>query len=102
MDRDQDTSDPLNLDAWFAAMSERLITPPSSGEPEPELLVTEHAMYIPVSDELLMDCGAMPDTREHKPIPWRTRLRWRLGEKRERTAELAYRLIAGHDVPEPD
>lgn len=69
---------------------------------EPELLVTEHALVIPIPEEFLMDCGTIPDTREHKPIPWRTRLRWRLGERREKAAELAYRLIAGHDVPERD
>ncbi len=37
-----------------------------------------------------------------KPVPRRTRLRWRLGAQRERAAELAYRLVSGHDVPESD
>lgn len=70
--------------------------------PDPELLVTKHAAYIPVSDELLMDMGVIPDTRERKPVPRRTRLRWWLSARRERAAEAAYRLIAGHDVPEQD
>jgi hypothetical protein len=68
----------------------------------PELLVTKHAMTLPVSEELLMDCGAIPDTRERKPIARRARLRWWLSGRRERAAELAYRVIAGHDVPEED
>lgn len=39
-----------------------------------------------------------PGTR--KPVPYRTRLRWKLAGWRERAAELAYRMVSGHDVPE--
>jgi hypothetical protein len=73
--------------------------------PQPEYLIPpafKHSAIVEVSEALLMDCGAIPDTREHKPIPWRTRFRWWRGEKRERAAELAYRAIAGHDAPEQD
>ncbi len=33
------------------------------------------------------------------PAPWHARVRGRVNRARQRTAELAYRLIAGHDVP---
>jgi hypothetical protein len=52
------------------------------------------------SDEMLMDCGVIPDTRPKVKYPWRSRLRWRFAEARERLASRAYRLIAGYDVPE--
>ncbi len=71
-------------------------------QPEPGLAVTKNAAYLEVSEELLMDFGVIPDTREHKPIPRRKRFRWWLSARRERAAELAYQLIAGHDVPESD
>ena len=69
-------------------------------EDEPELHVTKHSAYVMVSNELLMDMGVIPDTRPPPPpIPWRRRLRWRWYDKRDRLAERAYRLIAGHDPP---
>jgi hypothetical protein len=52
--------------------------------------------YIEVSDELLMDCGAIPDTRpKPPPLPWRWRLRNRISDLRERAARRAYKIIAG-------
>lgn len=72
-------------------------------EPGPELLVTKHTAHILVSEEMLMDCGVIPDTRPPPPpVPWRRRLRWRLADARERAAALAYRLISGHSLPEDD
>lgn len=101
MDRDQLASGPLNLGAWLAEMSEGLITP-AAPEPDGYMIppALKHSIMIQVSEELLMDTGVIPDTREHKSILWRTRLRWRLSDGRERAAELAYRLIAGHDMPD--
>lgn len=69
---------------------------------EPELLIQKHVCYIEVSNDLLMEYGVIPDTREHRPIPRRTRLRWWLAGQRERAACLAYRLIAGYGPPEGD
>ena len=58
--------------------------------------------YILVSEELLMDCGAIPDTREYKPVhlPWRWHLHMKIGNWRERIAYRAFRVIAGYEVPE--
>ncbi len=81
--------------------------PPCAGDPvnpfsQVALDARKQVSYIEVPDELLMDAGLIPDTREHKPVPWRMRLRWKLGGWRERAAELAYRMVSGHDVPESD
>jgi hypothetical protein len=107
MSPEQDTPAPEGFMTFTDVLNERLagaLTGLRSGQEEtggqPELLVTKHAVMLPVSEELLMDCGAIPDTRERKPISRRTLRRWRLSARRERLAELAYRLIAGHDVPE--
>ena len=54
-----------------------------------------NAAYIEVSNELLMDCGVIPDTRERKPIPWRWRAKWKIRAWRESAARVAYRAIAG-------
>ena len=64
----------------------------------PPLLAAE----IFISEELLMGYGAIPDTRQHKPIPWRTRLRWRITDYRFALAGFAYRLIARQDLPGDD
>jgi hypothetical protein len=37
----------------------------------------------------------IPDTREHKPLPWRWRLKQRIQGARTRLAEIAYRVVAG-------
>ena len=85
--------------AWFEQSAE----PAGADDPARQLLAaTKQVSYIEVPNELLMDWGLIPDTREHKPVPRRTRLRWWLGTQRERAAELAYRLVSGHDVPESD
>jgi hypothetical protein len=54
-----------------------------------------NAAYIEVSNELLMDCGVIPDTRERRPIPWRWRAKSKIREWRESAARVAYRAIAG-------
>lgn len=52
---------------------------------------------IVVPDELLMDYGLIPDTRPKPPPPsWRTRLRRKLGDWRERAARRAFKAIAGY------
>lgn len=71
-------------------------------DPE-ELLITKHVAYLQVPEELLMDCGVIPDTRPPRPPPSRrTRFRWWRAAARDRLARRAYRVIAGEDVPEPD
>lgn len=52
---------------------------------------------VVVPNEMLMDAGIIPDTRPKPPPPtWRTRLRWKRGEWRERAARRAYKIIAGY------
>lgn len=65
-----------------------------------EMTVTKSAAWLQVPDELLMDAGVIPDTRVHRPPSLRARARYRMAATRERAARLAYRLIAGYDVPE--
>lgn len=46
-----------------------------------ELRVRKIHYFAPVSEELLMEYGLIPDTRPvPPPPPWRRRLRWRLTE----------------------
>lgn len=71
--------------------------------PDPELLITKHAMVMEIPEELLMDMGVIPDTRPApKPVGWRRRLRWWFAAKRISVGGWAYRRIAGQDVPEDD
>lgn len=57
--------------------------------------------YIDVPVELLMDMGAIPDTRPPRPpLPWRWRLRNRVAGWREKLAYRAFRAIAGYDAPD--
>lgn len=57
--------------------------------------------HISVPDELLMDCGVIPDTRPPRPpLPWRWRLRNRVASVREKLAYRAFRAIAGYDAPD--
>ena len=73
--------------------------------------IDDHAFMVPEalrSDLLKVALETSLVTREwydtpagaRKPVPWRMRLRWKLGYWRESAAELAYRLISGHGVPE--
>jgi hypothetical protein len=65
-----------------------------------DMTVRKSAAWLLVPDELLMDAGAIPDTRVRRPLSLRARARYRVAATRERAARLAYRLIAGYDVPE--
>jgi hypothetical protein len=72
-------------------------------EPEPELIVHKVTGYVVASEELLMDCGVIPDTRPPPPpTPWRVKLRRRVWAWRDAAATWAYRRISGHDVEPPD
>jgi len=52
------------------------------------LRAVKRTSYIQVSDEVLMDAGLIPDTRDPLPRPsWRTRLRWWVEVQRERLGE---------------
>lgn len=62
--------------------------------------ITKLSAVIPVSDELLMDMGMLPDTRVRKPLPWRWRMRNRVSGWREKLACWAYKAIAGYEVPD--
>jgi hypothetical protein len=79
-------------DSWEA--------PPSS---EQLLIPRKMAVQVPISNELLMDYGVIPDTRPPPPpLPWRMRLRWKWSGARDWLAERAYRLISGRDMPGGD
>lgn len=75
---------------------------------EPELIVRKASAYIQIPPELAMDMGLMTEEEAKamgwKPpdpivIPWRTRLRWRIGEWRGRVA-LAWSVLRGVDIHE--
>lgn len=96
---------PLDLiDAWHAGTwppqpveptGDGFLVPPGFGE---ELRDALEAMVL----SRLATGGGVFVTREHKPVPRRTRLRWWRARQRENLASLAYRLIAGQDVPGGD
>lgn len=68
----------------------------------PPLHVYRHAMYLPVSEDLLMDEGVIPDTRPPLKVGWRTRFRWWLSSSRERFGRWLGGKIAGVDLTDRD
>lgn len=75
--------------------------PQQTTEP-PRITVHKVEGYIPISEELLMDEGAIPDTRPKVKIRWRTRLRWRVNHGRERFGLWAYWKITGDRIRTDD
>lgn len=70
---------------------------------EPELTVHKASAYVPISDELAMEYGLIPDTRPPLPPPsLRTRLRWRISALRERLAGWLCRVVAGYEMDHRD
>lgn len=94
-------------EAWFTAQVRGTAPePPPSGFLVPpgldgEVLMRKLSACIEVSDELLMDYGAIPDTRPPYRPPWRTRLRWKTDRWRTRAARRAYKIIDG-DWPDDE
>lgn len=75
------------------------------------LTVVQHAAYLPMSIEMLLDSGAITEdearARGWTPtppvkIPWRTRLRWRWQSWRERAGRRIGGWIAGGDLRDDD
>ena len=67
-----------------------------------DVTIVKSAAYLPISNELAMEYGLIPDTRPPAPpIPWWRRLRYRTWRWRDAAALKLYRLVAGHD-PEVD
>lgn len=64
----------------------------------PHLTIHKTAAYMPVSEDVLMDEGVIPDTRPPVKIRWRTRLRWRTTTARERLGLWAYWVITGDRI----
>ena len=64
------------------------------------------SVILPVSEEMPMDCGVIPDTRPRPVLSRRERFAiWRRRKTdgaRMAVAGRAYRLISGEDVPEPE
>lgn len=96
-----------DVDAWFAEQADALgdysfARPRPPGDPvnafsQASLDARKLSSVVVVPNELLMDAGIIPDTRPKPPPPsWRTRLRRKRGEWRERAARHAYKVIAGY------
>jgi hypothetical protein len=70
-------------------------------EPSPldALLIRKASAIIEVPVDLLMDTGAIPDTRVPNK-PYRPPLRQRIQAWRERIAYRAFKAIAGYGVPD--
>lgn len=66
------------------------------------LVVTKYSGYLVASDDVLMDAGAIPDTRPPVRTPWHRRLRWRWQAWRERAGRKVGGWIAGVDLSERD
>jgi len=96
----QDARNPVA--GWFTDGARELGPDPFGvawGAPA-DLTVRKLSAIVDVSDELLMDMGAIPDTRPPRPpLPWKRRMRNRAAGWRERLAGRAYKIIAGYDVP---
>jgi hypothetical protein len=85
---------------------EAISAQPEDGHLVPPLLADQVTGYITVSNEMLMDCGVIPDTRPRPVLTRRERFaRWRrekAASARMAVAGRAYRLISGEDVPEQE
>jgi hypothetical protein len=67
----------------------------------PEMTVQKMSAYIPVSYELMMDAGAIPDTRPpRKPLTRRERFRWWRSGLRDRFATWLYERVSGDKFPD--
>lgn len=66
------------------------------------IIVEKVGAHIPVSDDLLMDTGVIPDTRPPVHIPWWRRAHWRIQAWRERVGRKVGGWIAGVDLSDPD
>lgn len=65
---------------------------------QPRLDVQVISGFVPVSTEMLMDAGVIPDTRPPVVVPWRFRVRWRWQAWRERVGRAVGTWIAGTDI----
>lgn len=102
------------LDAYLAERIGPLLAEPAPGVADPGHLVPpvmvenmhKLSVILPVSEEMLMDCGVIPDTRPRPVLTRRQRFaRWRRRKTegaRMAVAGRTYRLISGEDVPEPE
>jgi hypothetical protein len=64
--------------------------------------VKKIAYTIPISTEMAMDCGLIPDTREPVKISRRRQWRWRFGDWRWRRRMRLASWVAGFDVENRD
>lgn len=74
---------------------------PAATAEGPRIEVKKIAAYFPMSNELAMEYGLIPDTRPPVVIPWRRRVRW-AAQARVRRARLRVgSWVAGEDL-DPD
>jgi len=72
---------------------------------KPVITAFKASAYLPVSKELLMDEGVIPDTRPKTEPPkttWRPRFYWWRQRMKERLAFWLFEKLAGYPVPDPD
>jgi len=99
------------LSDYLRESYERLTENPdwnSHGVQHPYIAAKKISAIIPVSQEMLMDVGAIPDSRpkiEHPKHPkptWRPRFYcWRSRQK-ERLTYWLFEKLMGYPVPDPD
>jgi len=89
----------LQYEALWATVSMDLVDSYEKVLADEFTVVKTPVACLPISDEMAMEYGLIPDTRPpYVPPRWRTRLRWRIADLRERAAVNLYRLAAGHDI----
>jgi hypothetical protein len=98
---------PNPIDEWLREVAAKLSADQPEGRdlaynPAPELTVHKSFGFVTLSNDLLMDVGAIPDTRPPVHIPWRRRLRRRLNAWREQVGRKVGGWIAGVDLSDPD
>lgn len=74
---------------------------PAAPQPEPMFDVKYYAAHIPVSNELLMDYGLLPDTRPPTVYTRRQHLRWAAQARVRRIRLRLGSWVAGEDL-DPD
>jgi hypothetical protein len=83
-------------------------SPPDSDRNFSDVSLVTHKLQavMPVPVEMLMDCGAIPDTRTYPPLTRRMRLRRHfrnaVGRIREHAGQRAYERITGYRFPDSE
>jgi hypothetical protein len=79
-----------------------VLPPPLSGMNMPALTVTKFGHVMPVSEEILMNEGLIPDTRPPVPLSRRLRFRWWWRARVDGARLRVGSWVAGVDLSERD